>query len=202
MASRGRFVRRALRKKRRVRSASKDEPVHALVLACASDSLHPFATRYNHAVPTPSVTRRLAMNVERNLLFGVLALQADLINNDQFAQACALWSARKNVPLADLLVEHGWISPDDRADVAKLLERKLKKHQGDARASLAEAATQSVRHTLAAQPDADVSQSLAGLTPPPDEHVLLTSAYVPEARERYTLNRLHATGGLGRVWLA
>ena len=46
-------------------------------------------------------------------------------------------------------------------------------------------------------------QSLAGSTPPLEGHVLLaTTDYVPETRERYTLSRLHATGGIGRVWLA
>src|SRR5262249_2130625 len=46
----------------------------------------------------------------------------------------------------------------------------------------------------------DVRRSLA---PPPAGHVLLqTIDHVPEAREHYTLSRLHATGGIGRVWLA
>ena len=72
------------------------------------------------------------MDTDRNLLFGVLALQADLIAPDTFARACALWAADKTRPLADVLVEQGWLTPDDRADVSKLLERKLKKHGGDA----------------------------------------------------------------------
>src|SRR5262245_45681426 len=33
-----------------------------------------------------------------NLLFGVLALQADLIDAQQFAEACTAWSARKDSP--------------------------------------------------------------------------------------------------------
>ena len=41
------------------------------------------------------------------------------------------------MPLADLLVEHGWLSPQDRALVDSLLERKVHKHAGDAQASLA-----------------------------------------------------------------
>src|SRR5262249_52630248 len=32
--------------------------------------------------------------------------------------------------------------------------------------------------------------------------LLATTAHLPEARARYTLSRLHATGGIGRVWLA
>src|SRR5262249_11252799 len=52
--------------------------------------------------------------------------------------------------------------------------------------------------------DPDIRQSLSGLTPPPaDGHVLLTTTFhAPEPRDRYSLTRLHATGGIGRVWLA
>jgi len=37
---------------------------------------------------------------DRNLLFGVLALQADLIDDTQFIEGCAVWAARKDTPLA------------------------------------------------------------------------------------------------------
>ena len=143
------------------------------------------------------------MDTDRNLLFGVLALQADLLTPGQFAEACSAWAGRKETPLADLLVERGWLSPVDRADVDKLLQRKLAKHGGNAKASLAELTTDQVRQSLAGLNDPVVRESLAGPTPPPQGHVLLATAdYVPESRERYTLSRLHATGGIGRVWLA
>ena len=76
------------------------------------------------------------MDTDRNLLFGVLALQADLITNDQFAKACALWGAEKDRPLGEILVETEWLTPADRDDVERLLRRKLQKHGGDARAQL------------------------------------------------------------------
>src|SRR5271165_1664081 len=50
-----------------------------------------------------------SMDTDCNLLYGVLALQADLIDSQQFVEVCSLWTTRKNVPLADLLVERGWI---------------------------------------------------------------------------------------------
>src|SRR5262249_14166443 len=60
-----------------------------------------------------------------------------------------------------------------------------------------------VRQSLAAVADDGLRQSLAGLTTPPAPgNVVLTTAYVPAPGERYTLSRLHATGGIGRVWLA
>jgi serine/threonine-protein kinase len=144
------------------------------------------------------------MNTDRNLLFGVLALQADLIDEAKFARACSEWAGRKQTSLAELLVERGWLTPADRTDVEKLVERKLQKHGGDVRAGLAEVTTDPVKRSLAAVADDDVRQSLAGLaTPSPQGLVLVsTTAYQPGACDRYTLSRLHATGGIGRVWLA
>jgi hypothetical protein len=98
------------------------------------------------------------MDTDRNLLFGVLALQADLLNNDRFAEACTAWSARKETPLADLLVERGWLTPEERGHVQFLLDRKLKKHGGDARAGLAEVSSDRVPRSLAGLDDADVRQ--------------------------------------------
>ena len=105
------------------------------------------------------------MSTDRNLLFGVLALQADFLDAQQFAEACTAWTARKGTPLADLLVERGWLTPEDRDDVERLLQRKLRKHAGDAHATLADAATPGVRRALGGIADPDVRQSLADLGP-------------------------------------
>jgi hypothetical protein len=48
------------------------------------------------------------MDADCNLLFGVLALQAGLIDNHQFVDACTLWASRKGSSLGALLVERGW----------------------------------------------------------------------------------------------
>jgi tRNA A-37 threonylcarbamoyl transferase component Bud32 len=141
------------------------------------------------------------MDTDRNLLFGVLALQADLIDTGQFVEACTLWTARKHTRLADLLVERGWIVLADKAHLDYLLERKLAKHSGDARASLA-AVSDDVKRSLAGLGDVDIQQSLASLPGTQDPAIHPTVSYVPLSGERYQLTRLHATGGIGRVWLA
>jgi hypothetical protein len=41
------------------------------------------------------------MTTDRNLLFAVLALQADFLDADQFIKVCTLWTTRKQTPLAD-----------------------------------------------------------------------------------------------------
>ena len=50
------------------------------------------------------------MNVDRNLLFAVIALQDDLIDQAQFADVCAGWAMRLERPLSDLLIERKWIT--------------------------------------------------------------------------------------------
>lgn len=141
------------------------------------------------------------MDTDRNLLFAVLALQADLIDANQLVEACMLWSARKNLPLADVLLERGWILPADKAHLDYLLQRKLTKHGGDAKASLAGIADD-IKRSLAAVGDADIEQSLASLPQPNQAVPTATIDYIPGSHDRYTLQRLHATGGIGRVWLA
>src|SRR4030095_1088448 len=113
------------------------------------------------------------MNADRNLLFGVLALQADVLDADQFIKVCTLWTTRKQTALADLLIELGWIASTDRADVERLMERKLKKHGGDPRAGLA-AVADDVKRSLAALQDDDIQRSLCDLAAPDAPTMMVT----------------------------
>jgi tRNA A-37 threonylcarbamoyl transferase component Bud32 len=144
------------------------------------------------------------METDRNLLFGVLALQADLIDAVQFGEACSAWAAKKSSPLADLLQERGWITADERAHVEFLLERKLRKHGGDVHASLLGAADSRACGAIAAVEDFEVRHSLVGLTAQDHDVVRLDStvACSPKSRDRYTLARLQAKNDLCQVWLA
>jgi hypothetical protein len=82
------------------------------------------------------------VDTERNLLFGLLAVQLELIDHWQFIEACTARASRKDVSVADILLERGWLSAKDCAIVQALLERKLAKHQNDARIALAADAEQ------------------------------------------------------------
>ena len=141
------------------------------------------------------------MPTDHNLLFGVLALQADLLTTAQFVEACSAWAVRKAVPLADLLVERGWLTADEVRLVEMLASKKLARHGGDPQATLAAVLPDEVRQTLAGVADEDVRATLAFAGGP--RSVLLSGPSSPTgSRDRYTTTRLHATGGLGRVWLA
>ena len=47
------------------------------------------------------------MDTDRNLHFGVLALQADALSREHFVEGCALWASHKDRPLAEVLLERG-----------------------------------------------------------------------------------------------
>jgi PAS domain S-box-containing protein len=146
------------------------------------------------------------VDADRNLLFGVLALQADLIDHQQFVEACLLWTSRKDAAMADLLLERGWIAPEDRTHVDYLLGRKLYKHGGDPRASLA-ALPDDVKRSLAAVDDADIRRTFGDAARPGHAvHEAVTIDHhsgLPAAPgDRYTRLRLHACGGIGRIWVA
>jgi serine/threonine-protein kinase len=153
-----------------------------------------------------------SIDTDRNLLFGVLALQGELIDSRQFAEACTAWAAAKDRPLAEHLIGRGWLSQDDRQLIEKLLERRINKHAGDAHQSLIAAAcgAPAIAATLGSMQDAvgdkDCRESLADfahLRTAIDPHEYLSPiGSAPESRDRYTLTRLHAKGGIGQVWLA
>ena len=139
------------------------------------------------------------LDTDRNLLFGVIALQCDLIDTRQFVDACTLWSSRKSSSLADVLNQQNWLSDEDRQHVEYLLKRRLQKQSGNARRSLA-ALPLEVKSALADIDDQDIHESLHGLGD--DVETLVTSPSFPPQQNRLVLKGLHSTGGIGQVWLA
>ena len=77
---------------------------------------------------------------------------------------------------------------------------KLQKHGGNAHASLA-AIPDDIKRSLAALDDDDIQRSLAGGLLAAGSQTT-TIEHTPDQAERYRRLRLHATGGIGRVWLA
>jgi hypothetical protein len=128
-----------------------------------------------HLSPFPGST---VMDTDRNLLFGVLALQAGLVEATQFIEACLLWTTRKHERIADVLLARGWIDPADLEHLEYLLERRLRKHGGDIRDSLA-ALPDDLKRSLTALGDADIQRSLVDGTGPAVPHAVATVAYHP-----------------------
>lgn len=140
-------------------------------------------------------------DTDSNLLFGVIAMQSGLIDMRQFVDACTLWASHKVSSLADVLVHQGWIVDEDRQHVEYLLQRRLKKQGGNARASLASvpADVQEVLKSLGddairALPDAAGARI--------DVTVDVPFPETSSSGDRVTLKGLHSSGGMGQVWVA
>ena len=96
---------------------------------------------------------------DRNLLFGILALQNGLIEQPDLIAAFQCWSKERSRPMAQVLVERGALTEDDRAMLDGLVRRHVEKHGGDAERSLAAVpAPLTLADNLrrAASPDRDV----------------------------------------------
>src|SRR6516225_9601630 len=103
-----------------------------------------------------------AVAAERNLLFGLLALQIGLIDQGQLVAAFQAWTRDRARALADHLVGRGDLDSEDRSAVEALVARHLKKYGGDAEKSLAALPTgRSVRAELAGIGDPQIDASPA-----------------------------------------
>ena len=144
----------------------------------------------------------------RDLLFGLLALQIGLIDQDQLVTAFAAWSRTRGKTLAEILVERGAIDEESRALLAGMAEKQLKLHGGDLEKSLAAVALgSSTREKLAALEDADLAQSLPLVGSKADvDDPYRTVSPAPDTtvfeRQRFQILRPHARGGLGAVYVA
>src|SRR5581483_5303938 len=79
----------------------------------------------------------MSASADRNLLFGILALQMDFVRTDALIAAMHAWVLAKHRPLADILAEQGALKADHRTLLEALVQAHLAQHGGDARQSLA-----------------------------------------------------------------
>ena len=77
------------------------------------------------------------MKTENNLLFGLVALQNGAVDADRLAETCAAWSADRSIDLRERLVDAGCLTTDQRTQIDGLVEDEVKRHGGDAEATLA-----------------------------------------------------------------
>src|SRR5262245_34432846 len=146
---------------------------------------------------------------DRNLLFGILALQMDFISRDALIAAMHAWVLEKAKPLGQILLEKGSLAEDEHALLEALVAKHLAKHDHDAARSLAALSSLgSARQELEQIADADLHASLAQVSAaPPDEAdpygTRGSSLELPaDVGSRFRILRPHARGGLGEVFVA
>jgi serine/threonine-protein kinase len=153
------------------------------------------------------------VSADRNLLFGVLALQMDFISRDALVEAMHAWVLDKKKPISQILVERGALRGDSRSLLEPLVEKHLEMHGGEPQKSLAAVTSLAdVRDELGriADPEVHASLTLVPETRPPStvpEADLfatrsLSASPASPSGCRFRVLRPHAKGGLGEVFVA
>jgi serine/threonine-protein kinase len=153
----------------------------------------------------------MAAEADRNLLFGLLALQNGLIDQGQLFAAFQAWSRDKDRAIADHLIGRGDLDADDGAVIEALVARHLKKYGGSTEKSLAAIAPgRSTCESLARIRDPAIEATLARVADrtavsdggDPNETSTCSVGSGTSDGQRFRLLRPHARGGLGAVFVA
>jgi eukaryotic-like serine/threonine-protein kinase len=146
---------------------------------------------------------------DRNLLFGILAVQMDFISRDALVAAMNAWVLSKQKALGEILVAQKAITADRRTLLEALVQEHLKQHGNDPEKSLASVSSLGfMRDDLRQIKDVDVQASLANVPaarPPADRYATMAEGSVGSSTSsgsRFRILRPHAKGGLGQVSVA
>ena len=147
---------------------------------------------------------------DRDLLFGILALQMDFITRDAFISAMSTCSREKDKSLGRVLRSQGALTEDDDELLDSLVRRLMEKHGNDARRSISAVTTVSaIREDLEKIRNHDLSSTLDFTSNATEQTEQGPDATMPHSAEsarfggsRFQLIQFHARGGLGEVWVA
>ncbi len=152
------------------------------------------------------------MAAERELLFGLLALQNGLIQPAQLGAAFRAWTDDRSRPLLDHLVSLGHLAPFQRRVVEAMAELLLQAQDGDVTKSLAAfPASRSTRADLTELADPDIQATLGHVASDygstetvadADRTASFAVGSVTADGQRFRVLRPHASGGLGAVFVA
>ncbi len=149
------------------------------------------------------------VDADRNLLFGLLALQNNFIDRAALLDAFSRWVHDRAVPIGQILCDRGGLKPEEHDLLQALVAKHLEKFGGDPEKSLQHLSSiGSVREDLSRIADADLQASLAGVSaarPGDDPYRTVTQPSLGESTStgsRFRVLRPHARGGLGQVSVA
>jgi serine/threonine-protein kinase len=152
----------------------------------------------------------MSPDIDRNLLFGLLALQNGLIDQVQLVAAFQAWTRDRARSLADHLVDRDDLDAEQRGAVEAMVALHLKKHGGDHEKSLgALGVGASTRQALAEVGDLGLRSVLTRVgsgVADKDDDADRTRSYAvgttTSQGQRFRVLRPHAKGGLGAVFVA
>ena len=142
---------------------------------------------------------------DRNLLFGVLAVQAGMITPAQLAEAGGAWAIDPSKDLASRLAAQGVLKAGDRELVDRLVDRAIEAHGGDPGATLGSfGGDASIMHSFAGSLVRSESGGVHTILTPGEVLRELGHDSIPGVVEtvgRYLTHSEYARGGMGRVLL-
>ena len=142
---------------------------------------------------------------DRNLLFGVLALQMDFIGRDTLISAMNAWVLDKQTSIGQILIAQGALAADQAFLIDSLVDarcRPLPEEDGSLRTTL---------EHLSRINDADIRSGVASLetttigptrSHDPNRTVSLPPLTTTPNARRFRVLAMHAEGGLGQVFVA
>src|SRR3954471_22812596 len=138
---------------------------------------------------------------DRNLLFGILAVQMNFVARDALIAAMHAWVLERSQPLGRILVEQQALSLARHDLLEQLVDEHLVAHDGDAAKSLAATdGLDAIRDELKQLADPVVDATLervpfAGAATQHDAEATLTySEGSPDGGSRFSILRPHARG--------
>jgi tRNA A-37 threonylcarbamoyl transferase component Bud32 len=106
-------------------------------------------------------------NADRNLLYGVLALQMEFVTRQQMLTALSAWSYAKHKTLGEILIEHGALDQERQVVLDGLVNARLQQHDNDVTQSLmALALPPALRDELLQLADPDMLDSVSRVSLP------------------------------------
>jgi eukaryotic-like serine/threonine-protein kinase len=139
---------------------------------------------------------------DRNLLFGILAFQNELVSKDDLITAMNAWILAKERPLADIFVEQGKLSQDDRSLLDQLIDRQVQRHGSEEASLNAVELTTTVQQIMIKVPDLEISGIFSNHSTNTHDETTMFRPKPVEPGMRYRVLRKHAEGGLGEVFVA
>jgi serine/threonine protein kinase len=144
----------------------------------------------------------MARAADRNLLFGILALQMDVINRDQLIDAMHQWVADQERSLGEILVAAHAMDDELCRLLGSLMDKRIERHNGDVQKSLGSFASlgSSLKEQLLLVDNPDITQTVMAI-PSSRWSVDRTVGEFSGVR-RFSIVHFHAKGGLGEVYVA
>jgi formylglycine-generating enzyme required for sulfatase activity len=132
---------------------------------------------------------------DRDLLFGMLALQWDFLSKEDLLKALRVWVQQDGRPLTEIIREQGSLGPADQTFLHELVQKYLRQHGDTELDGQAAPSKEPAPKGTVTTADPDWNADVTPLPPPPPPASLRLGS-------RYRVLRPHAKGGLGEVFVA